>query len=110
VLPIGVAHTGAWNYAFTYELFQRWFPEIPRQARPIKRGEARRALVQRYLDNVVAADRKMIAKVFHVLGWTKRELDRTINALLEEGTAWEMEVGGLKGLQLVSTRASMDGN
>jgi hypothetical protein len=52
----------------------------------------------------------VIAKVFHVLGWTKRELDRTINALLEEGTAWETEVGGLKGLQLVSTRASMDGN
>jgi hypothetical protein len=67
VLPIGVAHTGAWNYALTYELFQRWFPEIPEQACAIKRSEARRVLVQRYLDNVIGTGRKMIAKVFHVL-------------------------------------------
>ena len=67
VLPIGVAEAGAWNCAFTYELLARWFPEIPEQAREIGRGEARRALVQRYLDNVVAADQAMVAKVFHVL-------------------------------------------
>jgi hypothetical protein len=104
VLPVGVARTGAWNYAFLYELFQRWFPEIPQQARAIKRGEARRALVSRYLDNVAAAERKMIAKVFHVLKWTKRELDHTIAAMLEEGAVREMKVEGLKGTQLVSTR------
>jgi hypothetical protein len=70
LLPIGVARTGAWNYAFTYELFQRWLPEVPEQARGIKHTEARRVLVQRYLDNVIAADRKMSSKVFHVLKWT----------------------------------------
>jgi hypothetical protein len=53
-----------------YELFQRWFPEVPEQAHAIMRSEARRVLGQRYLDNVVAADRKMIAKVFHMLKWT----------------------------------------
>jgi hypothetical protein len=105
VLPIGVARTGAWNYAFTYELFQRWFPEVPEQARGIKRSEARRALVSRYLDNVVATDRKMIAKVFHVLGWTPREMGRTIAALLEEGAVREMEIEGMKGPQLISARA-----
>jgi hypothetical protein len=106
VLPIGVAHTGAWNYAFTYELFQRWFPEVPKQARAIKRSEARRVLVQRYIDNVVATDRKMIAKVFHVLKWTSRELERTIVALREEGAIQKVEIEGLNGLRLVSTRAS----
>ena len=105
VLPIGVARTGAWNYAFTYELFQRWFPEVPGQARAIKRSEARRALVSRYLDNVVAADRKMIAKVFHVLKWTSRELDRTLVALLEEDVIREIEVEGQEKPQLASTRA-----
>jgi hypothetical protein len=104
VLPIGVARTGAWNYAFTYELFQRWFPEIPELARGIKRSEARRVLVSRYLDNVVATDRKMIAKVFHVLKWTARELDRTIAALLEEDVIREIEVEGLEKPQLISTR------
>jgi hypothetical protein len=103
VLPIGVAHTGAWNYAFTYELFQRWFPEVPEQARGIKRSEARRVLVLRYIDNVVAADRKMIAKVFHVLKWTSRELDRAIAALLGEGAIQEVQLKGVKQPQLVST-------
>jgi len=104
VLPIGVAEAGAWNYAFIYELLQRHFPDLPERARPITRGEARRALVSRYLDNVAAADRKMVAKVFHVLRWTSRELDRTIAALLEEGVVREMEIQGIKGSQLVSTR------
>ncbi|MGD1996420.1 MAG: hypothetical protein PVH62_06570 [Anaerolineae bacterium] len=104
VLPVGVAEAGAWGYAFVYELFQRWFPEVPQEARPIKRSEARRHLVQRYLDNVVAAERKMVGKVFHVLEWTSRELERTIAALLEEGTVRETEVEGLEGPQLVSTR------
>jgi hypothetical protein len=107
LLPIGVARTGAWNYAFTYELFQRWFPEVPEQARGIKRSEARRVLVQRYIDNVVAADRKMITKVFHVLKWTSRELERTIEALLEEGTIQEVQIKGVKQPQLVSA-ASLD--
>ena len=59
-------------------------------------------LVQRYLDNVVAVDRKMIAKVFHVFHWTKRELDRTIATLIEEDTVREMEIGEMP--QLVSVR------
>ena len=102
VIPVGVAEAGAWNYAFIYEIVQRWFPELPQRARPIKRVEARRAVVLRYLENVGVADRKMIGKVFHVLRWTKRELDRTIATLLEEGKVQEMEVEGLKGVQLVS--------
>jgi hypothetical protein len=64
VLPIGVAEAGAWNYAFVYEIVQRHLPDLPAQARPIGRGEARRVLVSRYLDNVVAADRKMVANRF----------------------------------------------
>jgi len=103
VLPVGVTEAGAWNYAFVYELFQRWFPEVPEQARPIGRAEARRVLVQRYLDNVVAADHKMIAKVFHVLKWTSKELERTIAALLEEEVIQKVEIEK-EGELLVSTR------
>ena len=105
VIPIGVAEAGAWRYAFLYELLPRWFPDIPEQARQISRAEARRVLVLRYLDNVVAADRKMIGKVFHVLKWTLTELDRTITALFEEGAVWEVQVKGLEHPQLVSTCA-----
>jgi len=105
VLPIGVAEAGAWRYAFLYELLPRWFPDITEQARQISRAEARRVLVLRYLDNVVAADRKMIGKVFHVLRWTPAELDRTIAALLEEDAVRQVQVKGLERPQLVSTHA-----
>lgn len=104
VLPVGVTEAGAWNYAFVYEILPRHFPELPERARSIGRGEARRALVQRYLDNVVAADRAMVAKVFHVLKWTPWELDCAIAALVRKGTVREIEIGGLEKLQLLSTR------
>lgn len=109
VLPIGVARTGAWKYAFVYEIVQRHFSELPAQARPIKRSEARRVLISRYLDNVVAADRKMIAKVFHVFKWTAKELGRAISALLEDGAVREAQVTGIKHPLLLSTRA-LDGD
>jgi hypothetical protein len=104
VLPIGVAEAGAWNYAFIYELFQRWFPEIPQRARAIKHSAARRVLVQRYLDNVVAADQGMIAKVFHVLKWTPKELERTVDVLLQEGVLREVTLEGQDAGYLVCGR------
>ena len=106
VLPVGVAEAGAWRYAFVYEIVQRHFPELSERARPIKRSQARRTLVLQYLDNVVAADQAMIRKVFHVLDWTPKELDRTIDALLGEGIIHERQVGDL-GRQLVSCRDSV---
>ena len=48
--------------------------------------------MQRYFDNVVAVDRAMIAKVFHVLKWMLSELERTIAALVEEEVVREVEV------------------
>lgn len=104
VLPVGVSEAGSWNYAFIYDIVQRYFPWLPERARPIQRSEARRRLVQRYLDNVVAAERGMVSKMFHVMRWTKREMERTLDALLEEGSVREMAIEGLEGPQLVSAR------
>jgi hypothetical protein len=98
VLPVGVVEAGAWNYAFVYELTQRHFPELPARARPIKRSAARRVLVRRYLENVMAAERGMVAKVFHIFHWTKHDLTRTLDALVEEGAVREVEVEGVKML------------
>jgi hypothetical protein len=86
VLPIGVAEAGAWRYAFIYELVQRHYPELPPHAREIPRSQARQMLVRRYLENVIVAERSMLERVFHVLRWTKRELDATLEALVSEGT------------------------
>ncbi len=105
VLPVGVAEAGAWRYAFIYDIVQRHFPELPEQARQIKRSEARRILVSQYLDNVVAVDQKMIGKVFHVLKWTPTELERTIATLLQEGAVQKVQVKGAKHLHLLSTHS-----
>jgi hypothetical protein len=105
VIPVGVARTGAWKYAFTYEILQRHIPELPEQAAGIKRSVARQTLVSRYIDNVIAADRKMISRIFHVMRWTSAELERTIAALLNEGVIRESEVKGLDYPQLISTAA-----
>jgi hypothetical protein len=104
VLPIGVARTGQWKYAFTYDILQRHFPELPGQAQRIQRSEARRALALRYVDNVVAADRRTIKRIFSVLKWTSTELERTISTLLGEGTIREATVSGVERPQLVSAR------
>lgn len=94
VLPIGVAEVGAWRYAFIYEIVQRHFPDLPEQARAIQRSQARRMLVQRYLENVVVAERSMIARVFSVFKWTPRELERTLAALIDDGVIQDVQVEG----------------
>ena len=104
VLPIGVAKAGAWRYAFIYEILQRHVPDLPHKARPVKRSEARRTLLLRYLDNVIATDRSMIRRVFHVLNWTEEELDRTIRALIQEGVVRKVRVEGTEHSELVSVR------
>ena len=101
VLPIGVAQAGAWRYAFIYEIVQRHFPDLPAQARPIKRSTARQDLVQRYLSNVIVADRTMICRVFHVFGWTPKELDRSIEALLQNGKIRQVQVEGETEAQFI---------
>jgi hypothetical protein len=104
VLPIGVARVGRWRYAFTYELLLRHFPKLSEKARVIKRSEAQRRLVRRYLDDVVAAEHTMVRAVFYVLKWTPAELERAIVALLEQGVVGQTQVEGSPEVQLVSLR------
>jgi len=108
VLPIGVAEAGAWRYAFVYEILQRHYPDLPERARHIKRSQARRTLLAQYLDNVVVADRSMIARVFHVFRWTPTELDRTIAALLQEGQIRQVRVEGFEQHQFLSVFVEED--
>ncbi len=81
---------------------QRHYPDLPGRARGIRLGEARQTLVSRYLENVVAAERRMIERVFHVLDWTPAELDRTLDALLEAHTIRSIRIEGEDGEHFVS--------
>ncbi len=84
ILPVGVARAGAWRYAFIYELFDRWYPDMVEKARPIGRGQARRELADLYLRSVGAAETGALARLFR---WTGAQAERALQALAEEGRA-----------------------
>lgn len=92
VLPVGVAHVGAWNYAFVYDIVARYYPDISEQARSISRHQAGRTLVSRYLQNVVAATRPEVKRTLDVLEWTPTEFDQVVGSLLREDVLREVPV------------------
>ena len=81
VLPIGIAEAGAWRYAFIYEILPRWLPDVAVRARSITREQARRAILHRYLQNVVFAAPRDIARIF---GWPLAETRQSAEALAAE--------------------------
>ena len=103
VLPVGVTEAGAWHYAFVYELLLRWLPEIAEQARPIRQRDARRHLLLRYLQTVVAATAAEVTRLF---GWTSEEVNEAACAL--EGAhliLGDVAIQGLQGAWLVIASA-----
>ena len=102
VIPVGVAETGAWHYSFIYEILQRHYPDVPEKARYIRRSDAQAILIQRYIDNTVAVERQMVRKIFYVLKWTPREIERVIDRLVEQVAIWEGQPQGFNHPVLVS--------
>jgi hypothetical protein len=82
ILPVGVAHTGAWRYSFIYELVHRHYPDLPEQARTITRTLARQKLVMLFFDSVGAATASDVRRLFQ---WKPKEVNRTLDALVETG-------------------------
>ncbi len=104
VLPIGVAEAGAWRYAFIYELLPRWLPELPEQARAIGRGQARRAILEQYMRNVIAAPLPAAARA---LGWSLSETGQAAEALAQQGRLQlNVQVAGLSEPQVVFAPSS----
>jgi hypothetical protein len=88
VLPIGVARAGSWRYAFVYELFDRWFPEIYKRARGIRTQEARSHLLRSYINSVGALMVKDVRKLF---GWREEEIIETLSQLEDRGDALHLD-------------------
>jgi hypothetical protein len=78
VLPIGIARAGSWRYAFIYELFDRWYPEVIERAKDIKTQEARSRLLRLYINSVGVLTLKDVRKLF---GWQEKEIIRTFSHL-----------------------------
>jgi hypothetical protein len=97
IVPVGVAEAGAWRYAFIYDLVTRHFPDLLARSQLITRAQARAALLERHVANVVVADRSAIARVFGALKWTAHELDKTLTSLCESGRLMQVGVAGAPG-------------
>ena len=100
VLPVGIAKAGAWRYAFIYELLPRWLPDVPEHAHSIGRGQARRAILDQYLRNVIATTAQSTARVF---GWSLADTRQAAEALAKEGRlSLDVKVSGIAELQIVT--------
>jgi hypothetical protein len=79
ILPVGVARTGGWRYAFIYDIVARHYPHIPEQARFIDEREARVALLKHYILSVGAAQVRDVKLLFR---WSAHDTERAINDLV----------------------------
>jgi len=80
ILPVSIAEAGAWRYSFVYDMVHRHYPELPEQARSIKRSQARQKLLALYFTSLGAATAAEARKLFQ---WPKKDFDRTVEALVE---------------------------
>jgi hypothetical protein len=90
VVPIGVARAGSWRYAFIYELFDRWFPEIYKLARGIQPQEARSHLLRSYINSVGAL---MVRDVRKLFSWREQEIIETLFQLEDSEDAIHLDDG-----------------
>ncbi|KAF0112336.1 MAG: hypothetical protein FD147_209 [Chloroflexi bacterium] len=80
VLPTAIAETGAWRYAFVYDLTHRYYPDLLEQARMITESDACSHLVTRLINSVGIASLKEITSLF---GWTTEATQKAVNRLLD---------------------------
>lgn len=95
ILPIGVTQSGAWRYAFLYDIVARHDPKLPEQAQAIRPSEARRALVELYMKSVGAAP---LAELHKLFGWPRAQCEQAVAKLAESGVlARGLRIGGQAG-------------
>jgi hypothetical protein len=82
ILPIGVTQSGAWHYAFAYDIVARHYPELPDRAHSVSEGQARQRLAEVYMRSLGAARRTDLGKLF---GWKPAETGRVVDALVKSG-------------------------
>jgi hypothetical protein len=95
ILPVGVTQSGAWRYAFAYDLVHRRHPEILEQARFIQERAARQKLAEIYFQSMGAAQVRDLVKLF---GWRQVEAERAVEGLVQAGIlAKDLVIDGESG-------------
>lgn len=90
VVKVDISDDGTiWN------IFSRWMPEIIEAASRVKREEAMREIILKYITTVVITTSQMINRLFR---WNLKEIERVLELLAEDG---EVKLGvkiiGLEG-------------
>ena len=89
IVPTAVTQAGAWRYAFAYDLVSRHYPEIAEQARFIGELDARRKLVEMYINSVGACQFSGISRLF---SWKIDEVQRELTYLAaQDKIFWDLE-------------------
>lgn len=79
ILPVGIARSGGWRYAFIYDIVARHHPHLPEQARFIDERAARASLLERYFLSVGAAQVRDVKLLFQ---WSAAYTEEAINDLV----------------------------
>jgi hypothetical protein len=82
ILPIGIAESGAWHYAFIFDAVHRHFPDLKDQAHGISDSDARQNVLKSFFLSVGAGTRSDIKKLFQ---WTDLSIDMTLRILVNKG-------------------------
>jgi len=93
ILPIGVTQSGAWHYAFLYDLVARHYPDIPDLAHAIQEVDARVKLIEVFFRSLGAAQLRDVTRLF---GWRLGEAEKALESLVQRGILFrdlELEKG-----------------
>jgi hypothetical protein len=86
ILPVGIAESGAWHYAFIYNTVHRQFPLLTEQAHAISESMARQAILKSYFLSIGSTTKREIEKLFK---WTDFSIGKSICSLISEGFLFE---------------------
>jgi hypothetical protein len=102
ILPVGVTDSGAWKYAFAYDIVARHFPELPEQAQRIREDQAREYIISLYLQSVGTAQMRDLSRLF---GWVPAEIEVANSTLVEKKIiVANVEITGEPGKWLVHSQ------
>lgn len=82
ILPVAVTQSGAWRYAFAYDIAARHYPELDEQSRSIDVRTARIELTRRYFISMGAGRKEDLRKLF---GWRMPAIENCLATLAEMG-------------------------
>ena len=82
ILPVGIAESGAWHYAFIFDAVHRQFPDLADRAHNISEVQARQEILRSYFLSVSCATKHEVKIIFQ---WTDLSIDRSLKTLAENG-------------------------